>query len=146
MTLTRNRKTSLQHDLCSCSILPSTTTQSVTLLIVFGVPSSNHDPDTDYPDRGLRWFSSVPPCRVVPSMRPRPFRFTFIIIVSFELYSLTSTLVSCLAYSSTLKMEAKCSSEVSVDFRRTTRRYTPEDGTLDNHRFESLKSCVLVCY
>jgi hypothetical protein len=29
-------------------------------------------------------------------------------------------LVSCLAYSSTLKMEAKCSSETSVEFQRTT--------------------------
>jgi hypothetical protein len=31
---------------------------------------------------------------------------------------------------STLKMEAKCSSETSVDTQRTTRRYIPEDGTL----------------
>jgi hypothetical protein len=27
-------------------------------------------------------------------------------------------------------MEAKCSSETSVDTQRTTRRYIPEDGTL----------------
>jgi hypothetical protein len=40
------------------------------------------------------------------------------------------TLVSCSAYSSTLKMEAICSSETSVYFQRTTRRYMPEDGTL----------------
>jgi hypothetical protein len=32
------------------------------------------------------------------------------------------------AYSSTLKMEAICSSETSVDFQRTTRRYMPEDN------------------
>jgi hypothetical protein len=31
-----------------------------------------------------------------------------------------------LAYSPTLKMEATCSSETSVDFQRTTRRYIPE--------------------
>jgi hypothetical protein len=31
---------------------------------------------------------------------------------------------------STLKMEAICSSESSVDFQRTTRRYIPEDSTL----------------
>jgi hypothetical protein len=31
---------------------------------------------------------------------------------------------------SALKMEAICSSEKSVDTQRTTRRYTPEDGTL----------------
>jgi hypothetical protein len=38
--------------------------------------------------------------------------------------------VSCLAYSSTLKMKATWSSETSVDFQRTTRRYIPEDRTL----------------
>jgi hypothetical protein len=37
---------------------------------------------------------------------------------------------SCMAYSSTLKMEATCSSETSADFRQTTRRYIPEDRTL----------------
>jgi hypothetical protein len=39
------------------------------------------------------------------------------------------TLVSCSAYS-TLKMEAICSSETSVAFQRITRRYVPEDSTL----------------
>jgi hypothetical protein len=34
---------------------------------------------------------------------------------------------SCLVYSSTLKMEATCSIETSVDFQRTARRYIPED-------------------
>jgi hypothetical protein len=48
-------------------------------------------------------------------------------------------LVSCLVYSSTLKMEATCSSETSVDLQWTTRRYIPEDRTLYNHRCESLK-------
>jgi hypothetical protein len=40
------------------------------------------------------------------------------------------TLVSCLAYSSSLKMEGTYSSETSVDFQRAARRYIPEDGTL----------------
>jgi hypothetical protein len=31
---------------------------------------------------------------------------------------------------SILKMEAIFSSETSIDFRRTTRRYTPKDGTI----------------
>jgi hypothetical protein len=35
-------------------------------------------------------------------------------------------MVSCLAYSSTLNMEAICSSEKSVDFQRTIQRYVPE--------------------
>jgi hypothetical protein len=45
-------------------------------------------------------------------------------------------LVFCLTYSSTLKMEATCSSGTSVDFRQTTRRYTsiPEDRTLPGLR------------
>jgi hypothetical protein len=38
-------------------------------------------------------------------------------------FLLVFTLVSCLAYSSTLKMEATCPSETSVDFQRTTWRY-----------------------
>jgi hypothetical protein len=40
------------------------------------------------------------------------------------------TLVSCSAYFSTLKMEAICSSETSLGSQRTTRRYIPEDGAL----------------
>jgi hypothetical protein len=39
-------------------------------------------------------------------------------------------LVSCSDYSLTLKMEAMCSSEMSVDFQQTVRRYAPEDSTL----------------
>jgi hypothetical protein len=41
--------------------------------------------------------------------------------------------VSCLAYSSTLKIQVTSFSEISVDFRRTTRRYIPEDITLHFH-------------
>jgi hypothetical protein len=40
------------------------------------------------------------------------------------------TLVSCLAYSWTLKMEVICSSETSVDIQWTTWRYIPEGSTL----------------
>jgi hypothetical protein len=49
-------------------------------------------------------------------------------------------LVSCLAYFSTSKMATTGSSEASVGFQRTTRRYIPEDKTLHNHRCENLKS------
>jgi hypothetical protein len=38
--------------------------------------------------------------------------------------------VFCLAYSSTQKTEATCSSETSVDFQRTTRCYIQEDRIL----------------
>jgi hypothetical protein len=50
-------------------------------------------------------------------------------------------LVSCLAYSSTLKMKATCSSETSVDFQRTTQRYIPEKRTFQGHRCENIKFC-----
>jgi hypothetical protein len=40
------------------------------------------------------------------------------------------TLVSYSDYSSTLKMEAMCSSETSVYLQRTTRSYIPDDNTL----------------
>jgi hypothetical protein len=43
----------------------------------------------------------------------------------------------CSTYSSTLKMEAICSSETSVDSQRTKRRYIPEDSTLHNRRCEN---------
>jgi hypothetical protein len=50
-------------------------------------------------------------------------------------------LVSCLAYSSVLKMEATCSSETSVDSQWTTRRCISEERTLLNHSCQNLKSC-----
>jgi hypothetical protein len=46
-------------------------------------------------------------------------------------------------FSSTLKMEAICSSETSVSSQQTTRRHIPEDDTLHNHRCENLKSYKL---
>jgi hypothetical protein len=33
-------------------------------------------------------------------------------------------------------MEAKCFFETSIDFQQTTRRYIPEDRTVNNHRCE----------
>jgi hypothetical protein len=40
------------------------------------------------------------------------------------------TLVSCFAYSSTIKIEATCSSETSVDSQWTTRQYIQENKIL----------------
>jgi hypothetical protein len=37
-------------------------------------------------------------------------------------------LLSCLAYSSALKMEMKCSSDTSFDFHRNAQCYIPEDN------------------
>jgi hypothetical protein len=36
-------------------------------------------------------------------------------------------------------MEAISSSEMSIDFQRTTWRYVPEDATLYNHRCDNIK-------
>jgi hypothetical protein len=52
-------------------------------------------------------------------------------------------LVSRLAYASTSKMEATCSSEASVDFQQTIRRCIPEDNTLSHQRCENLKCYIL---
>jgi hypothetical protein len=49
-------------------------------------------------------------------------------------------LVSFWAYSSTLKMEAICSSETIVDFHRAACRYIPEERIIHKQRCESLKS------
>jgi hypothetical protein len=38
-------------------------------------------------------------------------------------------LVSCLAFSSTLKMAATCSTKMSVDFHQTAQHYIPEEKT-----------------
>jgi hypothetical protein len=47
------------------------------------------------------------------------------------------------AYSSSLKMEATYSSEISVGFQRTMRRYIPGDWTLHNHRCDNLKYYIV---
>jgi hypothetical protein len=49
-------------------------------------------------------------------------------------------LVSCLVYSSILKMGTICSSETLVDVHQTTRRYIIEDKTLHNNRLKNQKS------
>jgi hypothetical protein len=45
--------------------------------------------------------------------------------------------ISCLAYSSILKMEATCSSRTLVDFEWAARHCIPEDRTFHNHRCET---------
>jgi hypothetical protein len=68
---------------------------------------------------------------------------------SITFWDMTSHLLACwflakLIYS-TLKMEAICSSETSVDTQRTTRRHIPEDDTLHNHGCENLISYMYFC-
>jgi hypothetical protein len=55
----------------------------------------------------------------------------------------TFTLVSSWACSSAQKMKAICSSETSVGFQRTTRRYIPEDRSLHKHRCGNLSLITL---
>jgi hypothetical protein len=52
-------------------------------------------------------------------------------------------IVSCLAFSSTLKMPATCSSE-TVEFQRTTWHYIPEYRTLHKHSCEDLKTYTML--
>jgi hypothetical protein len=54
-------------------------------------------------------------------------------------------IVSYLPSSSAL-MTVKCSSETSVDFQLTTRRYILEDGILHNQRPENLGSNIFIAY
>jgi hypothetical protein len=61
-----------------------------------------------------------------------------------SLLAICFMLVSCLDYSFTLKMEAICSFETSVDFQRSTLCYIAEDRSLHNHRSENLKSCKCI--
>jgi hypothetical protein len=50
-------------------------------------------------------------------------------VYSVECHLLSRWFLAQLIFS-TFKMEAICSSETSVDTQRITRRYIPEDGTL----------------
>jgi hypothetical protein len=45
--------------------------------------------------------------------------------------------------SSTLKIEAMCSCETSVETQRTTRRHIPDYDTLHSHRCENFKSYII---
>jgi hypothetical protein len=56
-----------------------------------------------------------------------------------EYHLLACLLVFAEIISSTLKMEAICSSETSVATQQTTRRHIPEDDILHNYRCENLK-------
>jgi hypothetical protein len=52
-------------------------------------------------------------------------------------------LVYCLTYSSALKMEATRSSETSVDFPRTTRRYIAETK---HFRISHIQACIFLIH
>jgi hypothetical protein len=50
-----------------------------------------------------------------------------------------SLLVSCLAYSSSLKMKVICSSKTLVDFQWITRRYIAENRILHSHLYGNVR-------
>jgi hypothetical protein len=52
-------------------------------------------------------------------------------------------LVSCLAYTWNLKMEAISSSETSVDFYLTAQRCNPEDHTINSHHCDNFRYRIL---
>jgi hypothetical protein len=58
------------------------------------------------------------------------------------LFAVDFTLVSSLAYPSTLKMEAIFSSEMEVDVQRTTPPIIPEDRTLQNVSLYAIGSLI----
>jgi hypothetical protein len=62
---------------------------------------------------------------------------------SRALTSVCFMLVSCLAYSLTLKMESICSPEMSVGFHLTTWHFIAEEKTLRSHRLENLNSNLI---
>jgi hypothetical protein len=51
---------------------------------------------------------------------------------------------SCLTFSLTLKMEAICSSRMSVSLHQSTQHYIPEDRSLHIHCCENLKSNIIL--
>jgi hypothetical protein len=61
-------------------------------------------------------------------------------VASSALLASCSMLVPCWAYSPTMKIEATCSSESSVDFQRTAGRYIPEDRSLPNEMWIMVES------
>jgi hypothetical protein len=56
------------------------------------------------------------------------------------------SLVSCLAYSSTTKMEATCPSEMSANFQDITWHYVPEDRTLQGTFGLPVQPLLHICY
>jgi hypothetical protein len=66
---------------------------------------------------------------------------------TFALLAACFMMVSCLAYSWTLKMEGICPSETSVDFHRTRWRHIPEDRLFFTRRtFRHLKEPLTVSH
>jgi hypothetical protein len=96
---------------------------------------SRHDYTTNYLDTSSI-FWDITPCSLLKINRRFAFMFNLCLPPAF-------TSVSCLAYSSVLKMEVTCSFEITADFQRTTRHYIPEQRTLHNHRCENLKSSTI---
>jgi hypothetical protein len=70
-------------------------------------------------------FWDITPCS--------PLKVDYVREEHFALLAACFMLVSCLAYSSTLKMEAICSSKMQDEFQRTAQHYIPESRTLRNH-------------
>jgi hypothetical protein len=77
-------------------------------------------------------FENVPAHCFFPSDKAGVASVSSMLCGTVLLLSLLATCVYAdfFAYSSTLKMEATCSSETSVDFHRISWRYIPEDRTL----------------
>jgi hypothetical protein len=68
--------------------------------------------------------------------------FWVVTLCTWVLLATCLLLVSCFAYSSILKMEATCSSEMLVNFFQAIRHYNP-DHILHSHHCENLRSKIV---
>jgi hypothetical protein len=88
----------------------------------------------------VSWFPDVSENQSLSTFKVRRQNNETEIFKKSELLATCFTLVYCFAYSSTLKMEAAYSSEMSVDFQR----YIPEDRPL--HVFLSMFFALMLFY
>jgi hypothetical protein len=106
--------------------------------ILFRLRTSLWDLSLRFSNRNLYYFPA-PPCllHVPPGLSCSIWRR-----VQIKKLQPPAHAGSSLAYFSTLKMEALCSSEVSAH-TRSTRRHIPEDGILHSHRRENFKCYMM---
>jgi hypothetical protein len=93
------------------------------------------------------WYSTKNPIfwATIPY---RPMKVNRLFGETYRLHLLAACflLVSRVAYFSTLKLEAICSSETTADSQLAIRLYIPEDKTPHRHRCENLKSNITLYF
>jgi hypothetical protein len=84
------------------------------------------------------------PC--IPAQAHRRFAGTYYIYLQDRILARNKKKEKLVAYSTTLKKKAACSSETSVNSYRTTWRYIPEDITLHSDLCENPNCGMLSFY